>query len=147
MDNESVVELPHPHRHTLGNIRLLQINLNHTRKAMQSAAKHILENKIDIALLQDACVNKNSPNLFDFPSAWRTFHSKNDNAHVVIANQNLIVNHLLATEDAVFVVLSASEGDFVFVVIKSSHKTGTVSIAVECGVKMSFRVNIIQTEK
>ena len=35
----------------------------------------------------------------------------------------------------------------IFLKILTSHKTGTVSIAVECGVKMSFRVNIIQTEK
>ena len=76
MDNEPVIEPPIPHRPPLGTLRMLQINLNHTRKAMQSAAKHVLEYKIDIALLQDAYVNKNSPNLFDFPSAWRTFQSK-----------------------------------------------------------------------
>ena len=80
---------------------------------MQSTAKHINENNIDIALLQDTYVSPNSRGLFDFPTAWRTFESKNKNAHVVIVNQNLIVNHLLAMEDAIFVQLTASEGDFI----------------------------------
>ena len=110
MDSERDPEnATHPpvNRSPLGKIKFLQINLNHAKKAMQSTAKHINENNIDIALLQDTYDSPNSRGLFDFPTAWRTFESKNKNAHVVIVNQNLIINHLLATEDAVFVQLTA----------------------------------------
>ena len=35
-----------------------------------------------------------------------------NNAHIVIVNQGLILNHLLTTDDAVFIILTTSDGDF-----------------------------------
>ena len=101
------------HSRSLGEIKLLQINLNHTKKAMQAASQHIKENKIDVALLQDTYVNPNAQGLYDFPSAWRVFESKNKNAHVIISNTSIIANFLTSTDYAVFVSISAAEGDLI----------------------------------
>ena len=95
----------------LGELKLLQINLTHSKKAMQSTSQHIKEKRIDIALLQDTYINPRAQGLFDFSSAWRVFVSRKQNAHVII-NQKLVASYLVATEDAIFVNITAAEGTF-----------------------------------
>lgn len=83
---------------------ILQINLNHSRAATAQAAKHIQEEKVDIALIQDPYVT--ADRLYGFPTTWPQHASKNKQAWVVVANNKLIHSYQTPTQTTATIVIS-----------------------------------------
>lgn len=74
---------------SLGQLNILQINLNQCKAANDSAKQNILQNSIDTAILQDAYCSKDSTHQ-GFPKSWAIFPSKKNGTHLVISNIVLV---------------------------------------------------------
>lgn len=96
-NNTQMASPPNP------SLKCLQINLHNCKAATAQSAQFIIENKIDIALIQDPYVNNNF--LYGYPNNWIKHKSLNNEAWVVITN-NAPVNFITPTTSAAFINLT-----------------------------------------
>lgn len=89
-------------------LKILQLNTNHSRAPTVVLAQFILENSIDIALVQDPYVQDGR--LQGFPGLWQTYPSKDYQAWIVIATPGLNASAPIAFQSSVFVTLVTTEG-------------------------------------
>lgn len=92
------------------NLKFIQVNLNHCKAANETLKNHLIENKIDIALLQDAHCSKDKKdeikiNITDMPSDWVAFKSKNNSAHIIVNDPPLFLMYRIIQNQQVQVKL------------------------------------------
>lgn len=77
-------------------LKILQLNANHARTAMNALAQFLQEQKIDIALISDPLVQ--DQRLVGFPNQWRKVASKDQKAWIVMTSPDLKYSVLLASK-------------------------------------------------
>lgn len=91
-------------------LRIVQINLQSCRAASSNLTKFMIDQKRDLACVQDPYVKDN--NLPGFPTGWTIFKSINLTAAIIQANSKLKLIQALNTENSIFVNIQAINHSF-----------------------------------
>lgn len=81
---------------TTNNLNFKQINLHNCKAATALLAQTLLEEKTDIALIQDPYVNDNR--IHGFPKTCQIYSSSTLNAAIIICNPLISHIHILKTQ-------------------------------------------------
>lgn len=89
-------------------LKCLQFNANHARAATAALAHYILQEKIDVALVQDPYLKDG--HLQGFSNLWKKFSSEDKRSWLVLTSTSIKHTVLPAKHSSIYVVLETNDG-------------------------------------